>query len=202
MDVHLRTGSTSIGVQPLAQSFCCHAKSFPNFSVMYFGQQVVRKLCAFLIMNIAADKWPSFVDLLKFQDLLKLIPRPVVSIRRIRGFDHREILRELRSNGENRIIVDCSAETVMRLLKQAQQLQLLTSNFQYLLTTLVIWSLVVVPSLLPYTRCLFWFSRTFTRLIWQRLCMTMLKLHSSSWLIPKLIISKCWTRPICCGILL
>lgn len=51
--------------------------------------------------------------------------------------NHRQILRDMRHAGERNIILDCSIETLPEVLKQAQQVGLMTSDQSYIITSLV-----------------------------------------------------------------
>jgi ionotropic kainate glutamate receptor 2 len=51
--------------------------------------------------------------------------------------NHRQILRDMRNAGERHIILDCSIETLPEVLKQAQQVGLMTSDQSYIITSLV-----------------------------------------------------------------
>ncbi|XP_055345947.1 glutamate receptor ionotropic, kainate 3-like isoform X2 [Paramacrobiotus metropolitanus] len=88
--------------------------------------------------------WSSFTilyehpdGLLKFRDMLNYVSfRFTITSRQLIGSDYRSVLRELRNSGENRIILDCATSSLARILRHAQQLKLLTRDYQYLLTTL------------------------------------------------------------------
>ncbi|XP_045122120.1 LOW QUALITY PROTEIN: glutamate receptor ionotropic, kainate 2-like [Portunus trituberculatus] len=91
-------------------------------------------------------EWKSFCilyedndGLVRLQELLKT-PSPhefKVSIRQLpHGNDFRELLKEVRSSGEQNIILDCRTEKVGLVLKQAQQVDMMSSYHSYLITSM------------------------------------------------------------------
>jgi hypothetical protein len=51
--------------------------------------------------------------------------------------NHRQVLRDMRMAGECNILLDCSIQTLPEVLKQAQQVGLMTDEQSYIITTLV-----------------------------------------------------------------
>lgn len=51
--------------------------------------------------------------------------------------NHRQVLREMKKGGERNILLDCSIQTLPEVLKQAQQVGLMTDEQSYIITTLV-----------------------------------------------------------------
>lgn len=51
--------------------------------------------------------------------------------------NHRQVLRGMKDRGERRILLDCSIQTLPEVLKQAQQVGLMTDEQSYIITTLV-----------------------------------------------------------------
>lgn len=51
--------------------------------------------------------------------------------------NHRQVLREMRMAGERNILLDCSIQILPEVLKQAQQVGLMTDEQSYIITTLV-----------------------------------------------------------------
>jgi hypothetical protein len=47
-------------------------------------------------------------------------------------------LKEIDGKGERQIVLDCSAETLAVVLKQAQQVGLITSSYSFFITSLVL----------------------------------------------------------------
>ena len=54
-----------------------------------------------------------------------------------RFFLNRPLLKEIDNKGERQIVLDCSAETLVVFLKQAQQVGLITSSYSFFITSLV-----------------------------------------------------------------
>ncbi|XP_050732987.1 glutamate receptor ionotropic, kainate 2-like isoform X2 [Eriocheir sinensis] len=91
-------------------------------------------------------EWKSFCilyedndGLVRLQELLKT-PSPhefKVTIRQLpHGNDYRELLKEVRSSGEQNIILDCRTEKVGAVLKQAQQIDMMSSFNNYIITSM------------------------------------------------------------------
>lgn len=51
--------------------------------------------------------------------------------------NHRQVLRDMKKSGERKILLDCSIQTLPEVLKQAQQVGLMTDEQSYIITTLV-----------------------------------------------------------------
>jgi len=51
--------------------------------------------------------------------------------------NHRQVLRDMKMAGERNILLDCSIQTLPEVLKQAQQVGLMTDEQSYIITTLV-----------------------------------------------------------------
>ncbi|XP_047500047.1 glutamate receptor ionotropic, kainate 2-like [Penaeus chinensis] len=90
--------------------------------------------------------WKSFCilyedneGLVRLQELLKTPPPNEfkVTIRQLpRDDDYRPILREVKNSLEQNIILDCKTEKVGQVLKQAQQIGLMSSLHNYIITSL------------------------------------------------------------------
>lgn len=91
-------------------------------------------------------KWEQFAILYENDDglvkLTDLFKKPVktpygITVRQLPlGSDYRHVLKELMVLEQLHIIVDCSVDKVFRILKQAQQVGMMTSSHHYLLTSL------------------------------------------------------------------
>jgi len=51
--------------------------------------------------------------------------------------NHRQVLRDMKMAGEHNILLDCSIQILPEVLKQAQQVGLMTDVQNYIITTLV-----------------------------------------------------------------
>jgi hypothetical protein len=51
--------------------------------------------------------------------------------------NHRQVLRDMKHSGERSILLDCSIQALPQVLKQAQQVGLMTDEQSYIITTLV-----------------------------------------------------------------
>jgi hypothetical protein len=51
--------------------------------------------------------------------------------------NHRQMLRDMKMAGERNILLDCSIQALPEVLKQAQQVGLMTDEQSYIITTLV-----------------------------------------------------------------
>jgi len=51
--------------------------------------------------------------------------------------NHRQVLRDMKMAKEHNILLDCSIQTLPEVLKQAQQVGLMTDEQSYIITTLV-----------------------------------------------------------------
>jgi hypothetical protein len=78
--------------------------------------------------------------LVRLNSLLKMFDKKfrAVTVRQLdtRG-NHRPVLRDIRFSGERNILLDCSIKTLPEVLKQAQQVGLMTSEQSYIITSLV-----------------------------------------------------------------
>jgi ionotropic kainate glutamate receptor 2 len=93
---------------------------------------------------VSAWGWNKFTvlyqngsSLVCLSNLLKMSDK-VVTLRQLDPHNnHREMLRDMRHSGENNIVLDCSIELLPEVLKQAQQVGLMTSDQSYIITSLV-----------------------------------------------------------------
>lgn len=53
------------------------------------------------------------------------------------GFFCRKLLKEVKKTGEVHIVLDCATEKIQEVLKQAQQIGMMTAYHNYLITSLV-----------------------------------------------------------------
>eukprot|EP00095_Tigriopus_kingsejongensis_P005732 maker-scaffold28_size608977-snap-gene-0.9 protein:Tk05732 transcript:maker-scaffold28_size608977-snap-gene-0.9-mRNA-1 annotation:"glutamate receptor kainate 2-like isoform x4" len=80
--------------------------------------------------------------LVRLQEVLKLSPRKHeirVQIRQLDpgpGGDYRPLLKDIKQMGENRIILDCKPEHIFEILKQAQQVGIMTAYHTFFITSL------------------------------------------------------------------
>jgi hypothetical protein len=80
---------------------------------------------------------PGLVRLSSLVTMFEKKDKPV-TVRQLDAHkNHRQILRDMRAAGERNIILDCSIETLPEVLKQAQQVGLMTSDQSYIITSLV-----------------------------------------------------------------
>ncbi|KAJ4452356.1 hypothetical protein ANN_03889, partial [Periplaneta americana] len=59
--------------------------------------------------------------------------------------NHRDVLRAMRQSGERNIVLDCSVEGLPEVLKQAQQIGLMTSDQSYIITCLDLHTIDLEP---------------------------------------------------------
>ncbi|KAG4072084.1 hypothetical protein HA402_015583 [Bradysia odoriphaga] len=90
----------------------------------------------FTIVYESAPWLPRMAKLLKLYD-----PKSyTITLRRINIGLHktnfRPVLRRVKLSGETNIVLDCSIETLPELLKQVQQVGLMTENHQFIITTM------------------------------------------------------------------
>ncbi|XP_037036365.1 glutamate receptor ionotropic, kainate 3-like isoform X2 [Bradysia coprophila] len=90
----------------------------------------------FTVVYESAPWLPRMAKLLKLYD-----PKSyTITLRRINVGLHktnfRPVLRRVKVSGETNIVLDCSIETLPELLKQAQQVGLMTENHQFIITTM------------------------------------------------------------------
>ena len=63
--------------------------------------------------------------------------RYTVTFRQLIGTHYHDILRDLKANAETRIILRCSPKVVFKVLREAQQLRMITAEHHYILCALV-----------------------------------------------------------------
>ncbi|XP_059083805.1 glutamate receptor ionotropic, kainate 2-like [Tigriopus californicus] len=98
---------------------------------------------------VTAMNWKSCLilyeeseGLVRLQEVLKLSPKRLdikIQIRQLDpgpGGDHRPLLKDIKQLGENRIILDCKNDHVQEILKQAQQVGIMTAYHTFFITTL------------------------------------------------------------------
>jgi hypothetical protein len=76
-------------------------------------------------------------SLVRLSNLLKMLDKQVTLRQLDAHNNHRPVLRDMRHSGENNIVLDCSTEMLPEVLKQAQQVGLMTSDQNYIITSLV-----------------------------------------------------------------
>jgi hypothetical protein len=93
---------------------------------------------------VSAWGWEKFTvlyedgsSLVRLSNLLRMSDKQVTLRQLDTHKNHRQVLRDMRHSGENNIILDCSIETLPEVLKQAQQVGLMTSDQNYIITSLV-----------------------------------------------------------------
>ncbi|KAJ9588777.1 hypothetical protein L9F63_017936 [Diploptera punctata] len=59
--------------------------------------------------------------------------------------NHRQILREIKRSGDNNIVLDCSVEFLPEVLKQAQQVGLMTSEQNFIITSMDLHTIDIEP---------------------------------------------------------
>jgi hypothetical protein len=78
--------------------------------------------------------------LIRLSELLKMFDKKdkPVTLRQLdpKG-NHRQVMRDMKKSGERNILLDCSIQTLPEVLKQAQQVGLMTDEQSYIITTLV-----------------------------------------------------------------
>ncbi|PSN42074.1 hypothetical protein C0J52_16393 [Blattella germanica] len=104
---------------------------------------------------VTAWGWDSFTvlyeepsGLTKLNSLLKLFDNKgkAVTVRQLDPLhNHRPVLREIKSSGERNIVLDCSTESLPEVLKQAQQVGLVTSDQNYIITSMDLHTIDVEP---------------------------------------------------------
>ncbi|XP_071746528.1 glutamate receptor ionotropic, kainate 2 isoform X2 [Lepeophtheirus salmonis] len=98
---------------------------------------------------VSAMKWKKFTvlyekseGLVRLQEVLKLSSNDKdmkITIRQLTpglGGDYRPLLKSMKTSGETQIILDCLITTVPDVLKQAQQVGIMTAYHSYLITSL------------------------------------------------------------------
>ena len=82
-------------------------------------------------------------SLVRLSSLLKMLDKKdkPVTVRQLVPQDpernYRQVLRDMKMAGERNILLDCSIQTLPTVLKQAQQVGLMTDEQNYIITTLV-----------------------------------------------------------------
>uniref|UniRef100_T1IYW2 Glutamate receptor ionotropic, kainate 2 n=1 Tax=Strigamia maritima TaxID=126957 RepID=T1IYW2_STRMM len=91
------------------------------------------------------DWWNTFAvlyedsdSLARVQDILKLAKKDyhVVSWQLPEGNNYREVFRDMKRNAQFRIVLDCSVEILPEVLKQAQQIGMMSDSYEYFITNL------------------------------------------------------------------
>ena len=96
---------------------------------------------------VSALGWKKFTvlyedgsSLVRLSELLKMFDKKdkLVTVRQLDPqMNHRQVLSDMRHKGEHSILLDCSIQTLPEVLKQAQQVGLMTDKQSYIITTLV-----------------------------------------------------------------
>jgi Receptor family ligand binding region. len=53
------------------------------------------------------------------------------------AYDFRPLLKQIKNSAESHIVLDCSTERIYEVLKQAQQIGMMSDYHSYLITSLV-----------------------------------------------------------------
>ncbi|XP_023349760.1 glutamate receptor ionotropic, kainate 2 isoform X2 [Eurytemora carolleeae] len=98
---------------------------------------------------LSAYSWKSFTilyedneGLIRLQDLLKLtdeMGEDKIVVRQLRpgpSKDYRPLLKEIKNAGTRKIILDCVADNIQEILRQAQQVGMMTAYHNYIITSL------------------------------------------------------------------
>lgn len=87
-------------------------------------------------------------SLVRLSALLKMFDKKdkPVTVRQLDAQrNHRQVLRDMRQHGERSILLDCSIQTLPEVLKQAQQVGLMTDEQSYIITTLDLHTIDLEP---------------------------------------------------------
>lgn len=156
-----RAGPTS----PLVQSMC-DTKDIPHVETSWDTKQRRQDFLVNLHPHpstltrlymdlVSAWGWKKFTllyedasGLVRLSSLLTMFDKkdnPVTLRQLATHKNHRQILRDMRHAGERNIILDCSIETLPEVLKQAQQVGLMTSDQSYIITSLDLHTIDLEP---------------------------------------------------------
>lgn len=99
---------------------------------------------SFTVLYESAQWLPRVSNLLKMYDA----KGPTITVRQLsisQKTNYREILKRVKDSGDKHIIIDCSIELLPEVLKQAQQVGLLTESHQFIITNLDMHTLDLEP---------------------------------------------------------
>lgn len=90
------------------------------------------------------DWWKSFTviyedneSLVRLQEIIKLNNKWKIKMKQLSpDGNYRPMLREIKNSGESNILIDCSTANVHSVLKQAQQIGMVTEHQNYIITNL------------------------------------------------------------------
>ncbi|KAJ9588778.1 hypothetical protein L9F63_017937 [Diploptera punctata] len=155
-----RLGQTSPQVQSI-----CDTKDIPHIETTWDTKQRRQDflvnlhphpstLSLLYVEMVTAWGWKTFTllyedssGLIRLNSLLKcMITVKGVTIRQLDPLhNHRTVLRRIRNSGEKNIILDCSIELLPEVLKQAQQVGLMTPLHNYIITSLDLHTIDLEP---------------------------------------------------------
>ncbi|RZF32680.1 hypothetical protein LSTR_LSTR004108 [Laodelphax striatellus] len=135
-----QSGQTASHVQSI-----CDTMEIPHLETRW-DYRLRRESCLAYVDLVQAWGWKSFTiiyenneGLVRLQELLKAHGPSgcPITVRQLgEGSDYRPLLKQIKNSAESHIVLDCSTDRIYNVLKQAQQIGMMSDYHSYLITSL------------------------------------------------------------------
>ena len=92
---------------------------------------------AFMVLYEDSEGLVRLQEVLKLSSVYKDLHITVRQLIAGPGGDYRPLLKDIKSSGATRIVLDCNTENIFEILKQAQQVGIMTAYHTFFITSLV-----------------------------------------------------------------
>ena len=92
---------------------------------------------AFMVLYEDSEGLVRLQEVLKLSSVYKDLHITVRQLIASPGGDYRPLLKDIKSSGATRIVLDCNTENIFEILKQAQQVGIMTAYHTFFITSLV-----------------------------------------------------------------